>query len=37
MNQDFETLWHTVHEIIVFTLAPAYIALFIYACYTVLK
>ena len=37
MNQDFETSWHIVHEIIMFTLAPAYIALFIYACYTVLK
>lgn len=37
MNQDFETLWYTVHEIIVFTLAPAYLALSRYACYTVLK
>lgn len=37
MNQDFETSWHVVYEIIVFTLAPAYIALFIYACYTVFK
>lgn len=37
MNQDFETSWHIVHEIIVFTLAPACIALFIYACYMVLK